>query len=161
MKANENNTQKKAAVIAKKIFGKLPIIYSSANFEGMAIRFRQQINENSKMLCWHGVIPEMNHNELVGWRDPAQDKAVIILRNEDDFEKVQTRIEINKKIIKKYTSTIIEIYSEGSSYWEKIFYFIHLTDWISVILADMRELDATEVKVIDFLKKSLSKEPVA
>lgn len=157
MKAGESETQKKANAIAKKILGKLPIIYASDNFEGVAIRFRQQINENSKMLAWHGVVPEMNHNELVGWRDDAQDKAVIILRNHDDYERVQTRIEINKKVIKKYTLNIIEIWSEGSSYWEKAFYLIHLTDWVSVFLADLRELDATEVKVIDFLKKSLSK----
>ena len=157
MKAEENETQKKALAIAKKISGKLPVIYSAPPFEGVAIRFRQQINENSKLLCWNGVVPEMNHNELVGWRDDAQDKAVIILRTKEDFDRTQTRMEINKKIIKKHTSTIIEIYAEGKSYWEKVFYFIHLTDWISVILADIRELDATEVKVIDFLKKSLSK----
>jgi glucose/mannose-6-phosphate isomerase len=156
MKANEKSTQKKAASIAKKIFGKLPIVYSSSTFEGMAIRFRQQLNENSKLLSWHGAIPEMNHNELVGWRDDARDKAVIILRNDDDFEKVQTRMEINKKIFKKYNPTIVEIYSEGATYWEKLFYFIHITDWVSVMLAEMREVDATEVKVIDFLKKSLA-----
>ena len=157
MKANEEATQKKAMAIAKKIEGKLPIVYSSSMFEGVAIRFRQQLNENSKLLSWHGVIPEMNHNELVGWRDNAQDKAVIILRNSDDYERVQSRIEINKKVIKKYTSTIIEIYSEGKTYWEKAFYFIHLTDWVSVLLADLRSLDAVEVKVIDFLKSSLAK----
>ena len=157
MKAEENETQKKALAIAKKIAGKLPVIYSAPPFEGVAIRFRQQINENSKLLCWNGVVPEMNHNELVGWRDEAQDKAVIILRTKDDFDRTQTRMEINKKIIKKHTSTILEIYAEGKSYWEKVFYFIHLTDWVSVMLADIRELDATEVKVIDFLKKSLSK----
>ena len=157
MNANEKDTQKKAMAIAKKIFGKLPIVYSSSTFEGMAIRFRQQLNENSKMLSWHGAIPEMNHNELVGWRDAADDKVVILLRNKDDYERVQTRMEINKKIIKKHTSNIIEIYSEGKSYWEQIFYFIHLTDWVSVLLADLRELDATEVKVIDFLKGSLAK----
>lgn len=156
MKANEAATEKKAAAIAKKIFGKLPIVYSSSTFEGMAIRFRQQLNENSKMLSWHGAIPEMNHNELVGWRDDASDKAVIILRNEDDYERVKTRMEINKKIFKKYNPTIVEIYSEGDSYWEKLFYFIHITDWVSVILAEMREVDATEVKVIDFLKNSLA-----
>ena len=157
MSANEKDTQKKAMAIAKKLFGKLPIIYSSSTFEGMAIRFRQQLNENSKLLGWHGVIPEMNHNELVGWRDVADDKAVILLRNKDDYERVQTRMEINKKIIKKHTPNVIEIYSEGKSYWEKIFYLIHLTDWVSVFLADLRELDATEVKVIDFLKGSLAK----
>ena len=157
LKNEENDIQKKAFAITKKISGKLPIIYSAATFEGVAIRFRQQLNENSKLLCWHGAIPEMNHNELVGWRDDAKDKAVIILRTKEDFERVQTRMEINKKVIKKYSPTIVEIYAEGKSYWEKIFYFIHLTDWISVMLADARGVDATEVRVIDFLKKSLTK----
>ncbi len=149
--------QKKAKALAGKINGKLPVIYSAGNFEGMAIRFRQQLNENSKMLAWHHVIPEMNHNELVGWRDKASDKVVIIIRNEDDYERVQMRMEINKKIIKKYTPNIVELYAEGKTYFEKIFYLIHLTDWTSVYLADMREQDSMEVKVIDFLKDSLSK----
>jgi len=157
LKTEETDIQKKAAVIAKKISGKLPVIYSASDFEGMAIRFRQQLNENGKVLAWHGAIPEMNHNELVGWRDKADDKVVLLLRNEDDYERVQTRMEINKKIIKKYTPNIIEIYSKGKGYWEKIFYFIHITDWISVLLADLHEVDATEVKVIDFLKGSLAK----
>ncbi len=157
MKDGEKETQKKATAIAKKIFGKLPIIYSASHFEGVAVRFRQQINENSKMLCWHGAIPEMNHNELVGWRDDAKDKIVLLLRTKEDYERVQTRMEINKKVFKKYTPNILEIYAEGKSYWEQVFYFIHLTDWVSVVLADLRQLDATEVKVIDFLKKSLSK----
>ena len=157
MKAGEEETQKKAKALAKKIAGKLPIIYSAPAYEGVAIRFRQQINENSKMLCWHAVIPEMNHNELVGWRDDAADKVVIILRSDDDYERTQTRMEINKTVIKEHNANIIEIYSEGKSYWEKAFYLIHLTDWVSVLLADLRKLDATEVKVIDFLKGSLAK----
>ena len=157
LKAGENDIQKKAMAVAKKMFGKLPIIYSADHIEGVATRFRQQLNENSKLLAWHGVIPEMNHNELVGWRDDASDKAVVILRNRDDFERVQTRMEINKKVFKKHDPVIIEIYSEGNSYWEEAFYLVHLTDWVSVFLAEMRGVDATEVKVIDFLKKSLSK----
>ena len=146
-----------ADTLANEIAGKLPIIYSAGNYEGVAIRFRQQLNENSKMLCWHAVIPEMNHNELVGWRDSAQDKVVILLRNADDYTRVQTRMEINKKVISQYTGNIIEIYSKGNCYWEKAMYLIHLTDWVSVILADIRNLDATEVKVIDFLKGELAK----
>ncbi len=157
MVAGEEQTLAKAHEIASGIFGKLPIIYSAPNYEGVAIRFRQQLNENSKMLCWHAVIPEMNHNELVGWRDDASDKVVILLRNTDDYERTQTRMEINKEVIARHNAAIIEVYSEGSSYWEKAFYLIHLTDWVSVILADLRELDATEVKVIDFLKGSLAK----
>ncbi len=148
---------KSAKSLSKKISGKLPIIYSSPAYEGVAIRFRQQINENSKLLCWHAVIPEMNHNELVGWRDNAEDKAVIIFRNSDDYARVNARIDINKAVFKKYTKNIFEIESKGDSYFERAFYLIHLTDWVSVILAEIRELDATEVKVIDFLKGSLAK----
>ncbi len=147
----------KARGLAKKLFGKTPIIYSGPAFEGVAVRFRQQINENSKMLCWHHVIPEMNHNELVGWRDKDDTRHVVIIRDEKDYKRTQMRMEINKKVIKKYAKGISELYSEGKSYWEKVFYFIHLTDWVSVYLADMRDQDAVEVKVIDFLKGELAK----
>lgn len=157
IKTDTKDIQKKAKSIAQKLNGKMPIIYAAADFEGVAVRFRQQLNENSKMLCWHHVIPEMNHNELVGWRDKNPNYAVVILRNEDDYERVQTRVEINKKIIKKYTPNIIELYSKGKSYFEKVFYFIHVTDWVSVNLADLRNQNATEVKVIDFLKGELAK----
>ncbi len=153
----EKDIRKKAKAIAQKVSGKLPVIYTASDYEGLAIRVRQQINENGKMLAWHGAIPEMNHNELVGWRDKDANKVVLLLRNETDYERVQTRMEINKKIIKKYTPNIIEIYSKGKSYWERVFYFIHLTDWLSVDLADLHHVDASEVKVIDFLKGSLAK----
>lgn len=157
LKQDTKDIQKKAQAVAKKLVGKTPIIYAASDFEGVAVRFRQQLNENSKMLCWHHVIPEMNHNELVGWRDKDASRSVVILRNEDDYERVQMRIEINKKIFKKCTPNVTEIYSQGKSYWEKVFYFIHLTDWVSVILADLRGQNATEVKVIDFLKGELAK----
>ncbi|MCB9064220.1 MAG: bifunctional phosphoglucose/phosphomannose isomerase [Chitinophagales bacterium] len=157
LKNNVRSIQSKARSLAKKLYGTTPIIYSGPEFEGMAIRFRQQINENGKMLCWHHVIPEMNHNELVGWRDKTSSRSVVILRSKDDYVRTQLRMEINKKVIKKYTKKLTELYSEGNSYWEQVFYFIHLTDWVSVYLADMRNQDAVEVKVIDFLKGELAK----
>lgn len=156
LKATEDDVQKKAMAVAKKVVGKLPIVYSSSSIEGVGTRFRQQLNENSKLLSWSGSVPEMNHNEFVGWKDDASDKAVLVLRNHDDYKRVQARLDIGNKIFKKYKPTIIEIYSEGKNYWEKVFYLIHFTDWVSVFLADLRGVDATEVKVIDFLKKSLS-----
>lgn len=153
----EKDIRKKAKSIATKLLDKLPVIYAAADYEGMAIRFRQQLNENSKILTWHHAIPEMNHNELVGWRDKDPNKIVVILRNDNDYERVQMRMEINKKVFKQYTPNVIEIYSKGNSYWERLFYFVHLTDYVSTELAKLRNVDATEVAVIDFLKGSLSK----
>lgn len=149
--------QKSAKAIAKKLNGKIPVIYAAPNFEGVAVRFRQQINENGKMLAWHNVIPEMNHNELVGWRDKNDNLGVVMLRNESDYSRVQMRMDSNKKVIKKYTSTVIEVFSQGKTYWEKVFYFVHLTDWVSVFLAELHGVDVTEVKVIDSLKGELNK----
>lgn len=158
LKKEGKNIRQAGRQLAKKLHGKTPVIYSGPVYEGVAVRFRQQINENGKMLAWHHVIPEMNHNELVGWRDKDDSRAVVVLRNADDYDRVQMRMEINKKIIKKYTRSFIELESKGKNYWERAFYLIHLTDWASVFLAGLHGVDATEVKVIDYLKGELGKQ---
>jgi glucose/mannose-6-phosphate isomerase len=155
--AEEENIKKEAALISSKLLGKLPVLYATTYYEGVAIRFRQQLNENSKVLCWHQVIPEMNHNELVGWRDKNENIAVILFRDRHEYERNNVRIEINKSVILKYTPNITEIWSKGTSIIEKAIYFIHLGDWISVDLAEKRGFDASEINVINELKSSLSK----
>jgi len=153
----ENNIIAEATSIAEKLVGKIPVIYSTTNNEGIAIRFRQQLNENAKILCWHHVIPEMNHNELVGWTEKNEALSVVIFIDKDEYSRNLTRVEINKEVIKKYASHITEIFSKGNSAIEKAIYFIHLGDWISVILGDMRGADLMEVNVINHLKSALSK----
>ena len=153
----EENIISEAKIIAEKLMGKIPVIYADANYEGVAVRFRQQINENSKMLCWHHVIPEMNHNELVGWTTKNDDLAVVIFRNEDDYFRTQKRMEVNKTVFEKYTSTIIEIYSKGNSRLEKALYLVHLGDWVSYLIAEKKGIDVTEVDVITYLKGELAK----
>ena len=149
--------KKEAEEIAKRLYGKTPIIYSADHIEPVAVRLRQQINENAKALCWHHVVPEMNHNELVGWRDQNDELAVVYLRNDDDYERTAIRIDINQAIIKKYTPHIINTFSRGTNLIEKMLYLVHLGDWISWYLSQLRNMDAIEVDVIDYLKKELSK----
>ncbi len=157
IKYDQDEIKNKAEKIAALIKGKIPVIYTTDRMEAVAVRFRQQINENSKYLAWHHVIPEMNHNELVGWRDVYDNLAVIYFRNKDDFRRNAVRMDINKEVISKYCDTIIEIYSKGQSLVEKSMYFVHLGDWISWYLAQERNVDALEVNVIDHLKGELSK----
>ncbi len=146
----------KAKIIAAQIHNKRLVIYSDASHEGVAVRFRQQLNENSKMLCWHHVVPEMNHNELVGWSEKLDDHAVIFLRNNSDHNRNQHRIDINKVIVNGYTSTVIEVWADGKNELENTMYIIHLVDWISYFLAEMKGVDIMDIQVIDFLKKKLS-----
>jgi len=149
--------QKQAMDLAKKMYKQTPVIYVANGFEGVAVRFRQQINENSKMLCWHSVVPEMNHNELLGWRTNVDDLAVVYFRNTCDYDRNQIRMDINKKVISKFTSNITEIWSKGDSLIENSLYHISLGDWVSWYLSEMNNVDAIEIDVIEFLKGELAK----
>ena len=149
--------QKQAMNLATKMYKQTPVIYVAKGFEGVAVRFRQQINENSKMLCWHHVIPEMNHNELLGWRTNVDGLAVVYFRNKCDYDRNQIRMDINKKVISKFTSNITEIWSKGDSLIENSLYHISLGDWVSWYLSEMNNVDAIEIDVIDFLKGELAK----
>lgn len=157
VKFDVDDIQASAKKVADKIYDKIPVIYTTDRMESVAVRFRQQVNENAKMLCWHHVIPEMNHNELVGWTEKHPELAVVYFRNHDDFKRNQTRISINQEIIGKYCDTIIDIFSKGNSLIEKAFYLVHLGDWISWYLSVHKGADAIEVNVIDYLKSELAK----
>ena len=149
--------QKQAMDLSKKMYKQTPVIYVANGFEGVAVRFRQQINENSKMLCWHNVVPEMNHNELLGWRTNVDNLAVVYFRNKCDYDRNQIRMDINKKVISKFTSNITEIWSKGDSLIENSLYHISLGDWVSWYLSEMNNVDAIEIDVIEFLKGELDK----
>jgi len=153
----KENIKQQAKDLAKKIFKKTPVIYVANGGEGVAIRFRQQLNENSKVLCWHHVVPEMNHNELLGWRTNTENLAVIYLRNRSDYIRNQKRMDINKEVISKYTDNISDIWSMGDSALENSLYLINFGDWVSWYLSELNNVDAIEIDVINFLKDKLSK----
>ena len=157
LNSEKEDIQNKAMELAKKMYQKTPVIYVAQGFEGVAVRFRQQINENSKMLCWHHVVPEMNHNELLGWRTNVDDLAVVYFRNKSDFDRNQIRMDINRKVISKFTNNITEVWSKGDSQIENTLYHINLGDWVSWYLSEMNNVDAIEIDVINFLKGELSK----
>lgn len=157
VEANRKFIEENALEISKELLDKRVVIYSEASFEGVAIRFRQQLNENSKQLCWHHALPEMNHNELVGWAGGDKGLAVLILRNETDHPRTQVRMDLSKGIYKRYTDTVVEVFSTGNSTIERTMSLILLGDWISIHLAEMNDIDPIEIEVINYLKSELAK----
>ena len=157
LKAHTAELEQGGKELAQALVGTVPVIYASGPFEGVAVRIRQQFNENGKILGWHGVVPEMNHNELVGWRTASPERAVIMLHTGSDSDRVRYRMELNKTVMEQYTSNVHDLHALGNSYWEQVFSLIHLTDFCSVYLAEAAGVDATEVAVIDKLKADLAK----
>ncbi|MFK7755471.1 MAG: bifunctional phosphoglucose/phosphomannose isomerase [Flavobacteriales bacterium] len=152
-----NSIQSTASNIASDINATTPIIYSSSAYEGSAIRWRQQIGENAKMLCWHHQFPEMNHNDLVGWESGNEKFSVVLLRNEDDAQRVKVRMDISKEIFKEKGAKVVEVKSKGLTKLERSLYLVHLGDWVSLILAEMNETDPVDIKNIILLKDKLAK----
>ncbi len=146
-----------AKKMAKHLFNKQCMFYTDADLEFVAIRARQQINENSKRLCWHHVIPEMNHNELVGWAGGDDSFAAVFFLSQFLNDRNLRRTELSQEIIGKRTPNVLTINGKGKTLIEESFYFIHIIDWASLFLADMIEIDPVEVKVIDYLKNTLDK----
>ncbi|MFK8044461.1 MAG: bifunctional phosphoglucose/phosphomannose isomerase [Crocinitomicaceae bacterium] len=156
LNAKELKIQEEGKVVATACLGKIPAIYANPTMEGVAVRFRQQLNENSKMLAWNAVIPEMNHNELVGWTGGGKNVAVIKLSNSLEFYRNTKRWEFCNPVIEANADSITEVKAEGNNVLTQALYLIHLTDWASYYLAELKGIDATEVDVIMSLKSKLS-----
>ena len=158
---SEKAIQTEAEIIAKKLKGKLPVIYCDGRLHAMALRFQNQLNENAKQLAHVNTFPEMNHNELEGWRYPENILPlvqVIYLYSDHDHERVEKRMELCRPIFERKSNPIIDIVAEGASLLEQYFYLIHLTDWISYFLAKENQADPDAVESIEFVKEELEKQ---
>ncbi len=154
-KPTEKNEAKS---LAKKLEGKIPIIYGHSIYQAVANRWHTQFNENAEVLSWYGAIPEMNHNEIVGWKgdDNTSDFIPILLRDDKESEKINKRIELTKEIVfDDEVDDIIEVCTDAETQLARILSLVYLGDYISIYLALLRGKDPSPVKIIDKLKERL------
>jgi glucose/mannose-6-phosphate isomerase len=142
--------------IASFLLGKVGVIYAGPFYEGVAVRARQQFNENSKTLAICHVIPEMNHNELLGWEGGDDRFAVLFLNSSDLDPRNAARFAFTKTFVSGKTSFVKEAFAKGSNRIERSLYLIHLVDWASFYIADLKQIDAVDITVIEALKKELA-----
>jgi glucose/mannose-6-phosphate isomerase len=154
---NEKNT---ALKLASFIQGNFPVIYSSTDLLDIAnLRMRCQVNENAKSLAFGNLLPEMNHNEIVGWENNSaglKNFVIISLLDKDDLPEIKKRTEITLALIKPLAKAAMAIEGEGESLPERIFDIIYLGDWMSFYLAVLYKTDPTPVEKINFLKSKLT-----
>jgi glucose/mannose-6-phosphate isomerase len=152
--------EKQAQRLSKKFINKLPIIYvNSQQFLPVAIRWQCQLNENAKIMAHTNIIPEMNHNEIVGFGRPQsinKNLLLIFLNDPRAHPRNKIRVDIVKEIIKKKNNNIINIEPQGTNHLQRMFWTIMLGDFISYYCAIREGIDPMPVKRIDYLKKRLS-----
>lgn len=149
-----------AKSLASALCHRIVALYGSSGImETAAYRWRSQIEENAKNLAFHHVLPEMNHNELVGWQYPEEvlrKIGVVFLRDKGDHPQTQRRFELVKSLIDGKAGTVHDAWSEGDSVLARVLSMVYLGDFVSLYLAYLNNTDPTPVAVIDYLKQNLS-----
>ena len=111
----ESNIEERGRRIADLLINKIPLIYSSERLKCLSYGWKTRINENSKTHAFAGQIPEMNHNELVGYTRRRDNFYTIIIRDLGDSERIKKRFLITKELIEKYEGKCSIIDTQGSN----------------------------------------------
>ncbi len=148
-----------AITFAESLVGFIPVIYSvSDSTNSVGYRFKCQVNENAKLHAFHHEIPEMNHNEIIGW-ESYQEKQfhakIVNIVDETYHSQIQKRLSILKDIFSKTGVEIISIKSNEENFKVRLLDLIYLADWISYYLGVLRGFDPSEIDNIHTLKEKL------
>jgi glucose/mannose-6-phosphate isomerase len=145
--------------MAKDIYGMVPVIYGVTDTTGVvALRWKGQLCENSKMIAYHNEIPELNHNEIVGWGnnlDLLSELVVIWLYDKYDNNRIKARQDITKEILNEIDITQHEVHAEGANKIERLLDLINFGDWLSYWCAILHNTDPSPVEKINKLKQAL------
>jgi len=150
------SNSKEGFMLAKKLFNKIPVFYASDNMHGVAYICKTLTNENAKQPAFCNVFPEMNHNEINGFKKNAKKLHIVMIKDKKDHIRIKKRMEIISKLIKESTG-ISELPTKGKSLLARMLHTLHIAMYTSYYLALMNKTDPTPVPIIQDLKARLKK----
>jgi glucose/mannose-6-phosphate isomerase len=148
-------TNENPAIKIAKWIRDTPVIYYPWGLEPTGIRFKNSLQENSKIQAVIEDVIESCHNGIVMW-DKQNNFQPILIRGKDDFEKTKERWEILKGYFNKQKIEYKEIISEEGNILTKIICLIYILDYTSIYLAIKLETDPSPVNAIEYIKKKLN-----
>ena len=161
--------------LADKLQDKMPLIYSSGNNAGLARYWKISFNETAKLPAFYNFLPELNHNEMVGFSsNPALEKddketfgqwpvlfkggdkfAFVFLNDPDDEPRIQKRMVATQRVFEDRGFTVLNVDLTGPSLWHKSFAGILTAMWTSYFFAEYYGVDPEDISMIEEFKKSL------
>ncbi len=145
--------------LAKKIHSTFPVIITEEDLFSLGYRLKCQLNENSKMLSYNVTLPEMNHNDIVGWENKLIDKSFFSLIWVDiTWPANIKRMNVTNKVLQHKTSSNIHIQipADLRNDLSGLFYLINYLDWLSYWCGYLNSVDIDAIESIDILKKELA-----
>lgn len=145
--------------IAMHLHDSVPVIYASADILGPAARrWANQINENAKQPSYYALLPELCHNEIVGWElsdGPGKRMSVVMLGDRGDHPRNAIRSQAVAEIIGDAARAVVGLEGRGEGLLARLLYLIHLGDWVSYYLAWLNRTDPTPIPPIVKMKNIL------
>jgi glucose/mannose-6-phosphate isomerase len=128
-----------AKTLARALVGRAVVVYAAAGWPAaVARRWKGQINENAKSLAFAEALPEMNHNEIVGWQalgDLHGRFAAVFLADADDLPQVAHRARVTRAILEEEGLIGHEVRATGDGPLARLLSLVQLGDWVSYYLA--------------------------
>jgi len=149
--------------LAEGLVGRVPVIYGGPGGSGVAaLRWKTQFNENSKRAAYASWLPELDHNELVGWASiPELTRRVIgivELRDSAEHPRVAKRFELTRQIAGADVAFVGTVWAQGETTWAKLASLIGIGDLVSLFVAAQAGVDPLPVAPIEMLKQRLAEE---
>jgi glucose/mannose-6-phosphate isomerase len=143
--------------LADAIGGTIPVIYGNDLTRPIAYRWKTEVNENAKQPAFWNEMPEMGHNEIVGWAEGsgAERFSAIFLLDSDQHPRQRRRMEITAELIEPIVAHVELVEIEGESRTARMLQLLMLGDLLSLHLAARRGVDPTPITAIDQLKGRL------
>jgi glucose/mannose-6-phosphate isomerase len=150
-----------AADIARDLAGRIPIIYGGGPVSGaVAQRWKTQINENAKTPAWWSVLPELDHNEIVGWEAmpslTSQYFGIVALTDPTDHQRVSDRLAHSRALTHDAVPWVGEVPAEGDTPLARLTSLVVVGDLVSLMLAESAGVDPVPVDTIEKLKRLLT-----
>lgn len=147
-----------AKLLAEKIHGRIPIIYTSCILEGAGLRLKAQINEIAKNFAFVEVLPELDHNSIAGLKTPKNDSFVIMFESNFDSDRIVKRQNITAETLVKNDIPIerIKFVACDGELLETLG-MVLFSDYVSYYLSILNGVDPSSNKNIDYLKKELAR----
>lgn len=152
------DTDGEAYRIAKDINGKVPIIYATAGIYATAIRWKSQINENSKTMAFAGSVPEFNHNEISGWSEGGlRSRCVpVFLYEVSAPREIRKMADASIAALENYAQDICVVRIKGKTVLERTLRAVIMGDYVSLYLAHFAHVDPMDIKSINDFKNRLN-----
>ena len=148
-----------AKQMARRLEGRLPVIYGAGHLSEVARRWKCQFNENSKGWAFWEVLPELNHNAVAGYEFPdsvARNVHVLLLATELYLPRHRARMEVTSEILGQKGISHESVQVMGGSTIAQLLWAIHLGDYVTYYLALLRGVDPSPVDSIAYLKERLA-----